>query len=224
MKLIGCRLYFILASSVVFALPAYAQTKPSAPITAIQVEGNQRVETSAVENYLGIRRGDSPTRYDLDLALKKLYDTGFFSDVSVDPQGSSLKVTVVENPSINEVIFEGNDGIDKKDLEKEVTLNARSIYTRTKVQNDLKRLLDVYRRNGRYSAQITPQIIELPQNRVNLVYSKNQLHWQQQLRHQSAGENHQLQPRALVSIPYRFRQIRPRPLAIRSGITPPLLL
>ena len=171
MKFIGCRLYFILASSVVFALPAYAQTKPSAPITAIQVEGNQRVETSAVENYLGIRRGDSPTRYDLDLALKKLYDTGFFSDVSVDPQGSSLKVTVVENPSINEVIFEGNDGIDKKDLEKEVTLNARSIYTRTKVQNDLKRLLDVYRRNGRYSAQITPQIIELPQNRVNLVYS-----------------------------------------------------
>ncbi|MEJ0010139.1 MAG: POTRA domain-containing protein [Alphaproteobacteria bacterium] len=80
-------------------------------------------------------------------------------------------MNVVENPVINEVIFEGNDQIEKDDLEKEVTLKPRSIYTRTKVSNDLKRLLDVYRHHGRYSAQITPQVIQLPDNRVNLVFN-----------------------------------------------------
>ena len=171
MKRIRCRLYLLLATSVIATLPGIACAQQQATISEIRIEGNQRIESSAVENYLGIRRGDHPSRYDLDLALKKLYDTGFFSDVTVNTEGATLKVAVVENPSINEVIFEGNDAIDKKDLEKEITLNSRSIYTRTKVQNDLKRLLDVYRRNGRYSAQITPQIIELQQNRVNLVYN-----------------------------------------------------
>jgi outer membrane protein insertion porin family len=140
-------------------------------VNSIEISGNQRIETSAVETYLEISRGQDISRYDMDMALKKLYDTGFFADVGMDMDGGVLKVNVVENPSINEVIFEGNDQVDTKDLEKEVTLRARSIYTRTKVSNDLKRLLDVYRRGGRYSAEITPQIIELPQNRVNLVYN-----------------------------------------------------
>ncbi len=140
-------------------------------VTDIRVDGNQRIETSAVETYFGIDRGDDVSRYDLDLALKRLYDTGFFADVGVDISAGKVTVQVVENPSINDVIFEGNDQIDTKDLEAEITLRTRSIYTRTKVQNDLKRLLDVYRRGGRYSAEITPQIIELEQNRVNLVYN-----------------------------------------------------
>jgi outer membrane protein insertion porin family len=139
-------------------------------VKSITVEGNERIDASAVETYLGIERGDDVSRYDLDLSLKKLYDTGFFSDVALDMDGGTLRVYTKENPSVNEVIFEGNDQIEKDDLEKEITLKSRSIYTRTKVQNDLKRLLDVYRRNGRYSAEITPQVIPLDQNRINLVY------------------------------------------------------
>lgn len=153
---------------VCLLLPSLADAEV---VRDIQIHGNQRIETSAVETYFAINRGDDISRYDLDLALKKLYDTGFFADVGVDMGADGVvQVQVVENPSINEVIFEGNDQIETKDLEAEITLRSRSIYTRTKVQNDLKRLLDVYRRNGRYSAQITPQIIELEQNRVNLVY------------------------------------------------------
>lgn len=151
-----------------FALPSLARAEV---VQDIRVEGNERIDPSAVETYLGIARGDDVDRYELDGGLKKLYDTGFFSDVGVDMQNGVLTVYTSENPSINEVIFEGNDQIDKDDLEKEITLKSRSIYTRTKVQNDLKRLLDVYRRSGRYSAEITPQIIPLDQNRVNLVYN-----------------------------------------------------
>lgn len=136
----------------------------------IRIEGNQRIETSAIETYLGIERGDDVDQYEVDSALKRLYETGFFSDINVEQEGSVIKVEVTENPSINRVAFEGNNHIDKEDLDKEITLTARSIYTRTRVQQDLKRLLDVYRRNGRYSAVITPKIIALEQNRVDLVY------------------------------------------------------
>ena len=139
-------------------------------IKTISVEGAQRIEPSAVASYFGLSAGAEVSRYDLDLGLKKIYETGFYSDVSLDDNQGNIVVHVKENPSINQVIFEGNDKISKDDLEKETTLKSRSIYTRAKVQTDLKRLLDVYRRNGRYSAEITPQIIALEQNRVNLVY------------------------------------------------------
>lgn len=163
-RVMGC----VWLAVTLLALPPLAHAEV---VKDIQVEGNERIEPSAVETYLGISRGEDVGRYDLDMALKKLYDTGFFSDVGLDMNTGVLTVHVSENPSINDVIFEGNNQIEKEDLEKEITLRSRSIYTRTKVQNDLKRLLDVYRRNGRYSAEITPQIIALDQNRVNLVYN-----------------------------------------------------
>ncbi len=158
---------FLLGAALIGASGARADDA----IREIKVEGNQRLETETVISYLGLKTGTTPTQYDLDASLKKLYETGFFSDVGIDNTNGVLTVHVVENASINEVLFEGNSKIDKDDLEKEITLKARAVYTRTKVQKDLKRLLDVYRRHGYYSAEITPQIIQLEQNRVNLVYN-----------------------------------------------------
>lgn len=136
----------------------------------IRIEGNQRIENATIETYIGIERGEDINQYDIDLALKRLYDTGLFSDIQLDQQDATLITKVTENPSINSIVFEGNNQINKDDLSKEVTLKARSIYTRTRVQQDLTRLLDVYRRAGRYSAIINPKIIALEQNRVDLVY------------------------------------------------------
>lgn len=150
---------------------AYGDPSPaSARINAIDVRGTQRIEASAVETYLGITPGTDVTREDINKGLKNLYGTGFFSDVDITPSGNTLVVTVQENPSINEVRFEGNDRISTEDLEKEVNLKSRSIYTKSRVQDDLKRLLEVYRRHGRYSANINPKIVPLEQNRVDLVY------------------------------------------------------
>ena len=157
----------LVKSAPVIAKPIISDTTP---ITAIEIKGTERIEPSAVENYLGITTGTTISRKDISLGLKKLYETGFFSDVTIEPKGTILQVTVKENPSINEVKFEGNDRISKEDLEKEIGIRARSIYTRNKVQDDLKRLLEVYRRNGRYSAEIVPKIVPLEQNRVDLVY------------------------------------------------------
>ncbi|MFO0110024.1 MAG: outer membrane protein assembly factor BamA [Alphaproteobacteria bacterium] len=158
-------------SYLLFLVPFFlAGAAMAQAVASIQIEGNQRIETSAIETYLALEPGADASPYELDLALKRLYDTGFFSDVTVSRDGNLIRVKVIENPSINRVVFEGNDHIKTEDLEKEITLKARSIYSRTRVQQDLKRLLDVYRRNGRYSAEITPKIIALEQNRIDLVY------------------------------------------------------
>lgn len=139
-------------------------------VEAITVTGNQRIETATIQSYLDIKLGKTFTRYELDKSMKALYDTGFFSDVSMDVSSHVLTVTVVENPSIVALAFEGNKTLNDEELTKEVSLHSRSIYTRTAVQRDVKRLLDVYRRKGFYSASIEPRIIQKEQNRIDLVY------------------------------------------------------
>ncbi len=159
---------FIVASVVACAAPALAD---SGTIGAIpQVAGNLRVEADTVRTYAGLRVGDSLGPTQLDRAKKALYATGFFSDVSIAPQNNSVLIRVTENPLVQDVTFEGNDRYDSKDLDKEISLKAGSLYTAAKVQNDVKRLQDLYRRGGRYSAVITPQLVNSDDHRVRLIY------------------------------------------------------
>jgi outer membrane protein insertion porin family len=105
--------------------------------------------------------------------LKSLFATGLFSDVKVnwDPATSTFTVNVVESPIINQIDYEGNSKVTTKDLEKEVQLKPRMVFTRTKVQSDVQRIIEVYRRNGKFAATVDPQIIQRPQNRVDLIFS-----------------------------------------------------
>lgn len=167
-----CALF--LCTLLLCAHSALANAPSSMTITRVHIAGNQRIEASTIETYLGVTSGSTTSADQLNEGIKKLYQTGFFADVQMELQGNDLLVKVIENPSINQIAFEGNKHIKDEDLEKEVTLRSRSIYTRTAVQNDIKRLLDVYRRNGRYSASIEPKIIQKDQNRVDLVYEINE--------------------------------------------------
>ena len=136
----------------------------------IQVAGNRRVEPETVRSYLQFSPGDVYNPGKVDASIKALFGTGLFSDVKIDRQGASVVVTVVENPVINQVAFEGNGEVDTATLASEVHLKARSVFTRSKVQADVQRILDVYRRQGRFAAAVEPKIIELEQDRVNLVF------------------------------------------------------
>lgn len=151
------------------ALPAVAAPE-GFTISRINVSGAQRIEPNTVVSYFGIREGDTATRYDIDKGMKALYESGFFADVSVQVEGNDIKIKVIENPTINRVVFEGNDALEDEDLEKELKLRPRSVYTRPAVQNDLARILELYRRSGRYSAKVEPKVITREQNRVDLVY------------------------------------------------------
>jgi len=149
---------------------AIAQQTQGGVIQRILVQGNERIEPSTVISYLPVAPGEPVDAAKVDLALKALFRTDLFSDVKIDFQNGDLIVTVVENPIINRVIFEGNKGLKEDKLRDEVTVRPRGIFTRAKVQGDVQRIVELYRRSGRISANVTPQIIELPQKRVDLIF------------------------------------------------------
>lgn len=166
---------FTMAVAAVALMAADASfAQQGGTIREITVQGNQRVESETVKSYLALAEGDPFDDGKVDKSLKALFATGLFADVNIRREGDSLAVRVVENPVINRVAFEGNHHVKTDQLEKEVQLKARSVYTRTKVQTDVKRILDLYRHNGRFAATVEPKLIELPQNRVDLVFEMNE--------------------------------------------------
>lgn len=157
------------------------QPEPQAPagqqsgvVQRIIVRGNERIEQSTVLSYLPIQPGETLDAAKADLALKTLFRTDLFADVKIDLQGSDMIVTVVENPIINKVVFEGNSGLKEDKLRDEVSVRPRGIFTRAKVQQDVQRIVELYRRSGRISATVTPKIVELPQKRVDLIFEINE--------------------------------------------------
>lgn len=141
-----------------------------ARIEGIRVEGAQRIEPATVYSYLTLKQGDAFDPVKINESLKSLFGTGFFSDISFLREDNVLIVKVTENPIINEIAFEGNNRVKDEELQAETQLRSRIVYTRAKVQEDIQRLLQIYRRMGNYAATIDPKIIRLDQNRVNLVY------------------------------------------------------
>ncbi len=143
-------------------------------IDQIFVQGNQRIEESTVKSYLTVRVGEPFDEEQLDQSLKNLYASSFFDDVSLERQGNRLLIKVVENPIINRIAYEGNRRLEEDLLETEIQLRPRVVYTRSRVQNAVGRILELYRRNGRYAATVQPKIIRLPENRVDLVFEINE--------------------------------------------------
>ena len=153
---------------------AFAQAAQTGVVQRIVVQGNERIEQGTVLSYLPIQPGDSVDPQKLDLALKTLARTDLFADVKIELQGGDLVVKVVENPIINQVVFEGNSALKEDKLKDEVQIRPRGIFTRSKVQADVQRIIELYRRSGRISATVTPKVVELPQKRVDLVFEINE--------------------------------------------------
>ncbi len=161
-----------LIAALVFFVPlkAWADT-----VRQIAVSGSERIEEATVVSYMDLKVGDTLDDAAVDRALKSLFGTGLFADVRVENAGSGVvQVSVVENPIINQISFEGNDKIDDEELLAEIQMRPRQVFTRTKVQSDLARLNQVYRRQGRFSVDIDPKVIRLEQNRVDLVFEINE--------------------------------------------------
>ena len=143
-------------------------------VADIRVEGNNRIEAATVFAYLTLAPGDVYNAGDADRSLKALFATGLFSDVTMTFQDAVLNVEVTENPIINRIVFEGNRRIKDENLSQEIRLRSRVVYTRTKVQADVQRILELYRRRGRFAATVVPKVIQRPQNRVDLVFELNE--------------------------------------------------
>jgi outer membrane protein insertion porin family len=153
---------------------AIAQSQQSGIVGRIVVQGNERIEQDTILSYLPIQIGDTVDQAKLDLALKTVMRTELFSDAHIQLQGDTLLVQVVENPIINQVLFEGNSSIKEDKLKDEVVVRPRGIFTKAKVQEDVGRIIELYRRGGRISATVTPKIVNLPQRRVDLIFEINE--------------------------------------------------
>lgn len=154
------------------AQPAPVAGPPVAMVRHITVQGNERIETGTILSYLPISVGDAANAPRIDLALKTLARTDLFSDerIELNPETGDLLVKVVENPIINQVLFEGNSALGTDKLKDEVSIHPRSIFTKSHVLQDVQRIVELYRRSGRISVVVTPKIVELPQRRVDLVF------------------------------------------------------
>lgn len=140
-------------------------------VNEIKIDGLKRVERETVLAYLGITEGNEISQEKLDSSLKNLYSTGLFSDVKMEKQENGLLfVEVEENPIIGKRAFDGNKKLDDKILETEVQSTPNSLYNKAKVQQDVQRILEIYKRTGRYSVEVEPKLIERDENRVDLVF------------------------------------------------------
>ena len=146
---------------------AYAQTST---VSSIVVQGNQRVEADTIRSYFRAGPNGQLDAFQIDEGVKALFATGLFQDVRPTMQGGRLTITVIENPVINRIAFEGNKKVKDEQLKAEIQSKERGTLSRPVVQADTARLVEVYRRSGRFDIRVDPKIIELPNNRVDLVF------------------------------------------------------
>jgi outer membrane protein insertion porin family len=168
----------LVAALMMFAMPVAATLVPMLPgaaaaqtVNSIQVEGNRRVEVETIRSYFKPGPGGRLDQAAIDDGLKALIQTGLFQDVKINQAGGHLVVTVIENPVINRVAFEGNKKIKDEQLTAEVQSKARGTFSRPMVQSDALRIAEIYRHAGRYDVRVDPQIIEQPNNRVDLIFN-----------------------------------------------------
>ncbi|WP_200928340.1 outer membrane protein assembly factor BamA [Sphingobium sp. Leaf26] len=155
-------------------LAAPASAPAAAPIQgtirAISVIGTQRLEPDTVLSYTKLRIGQPYTQESLDQGLRDLYETELFADVQIRNDNGALTVEVKENPVINRIVLEGNKRLKEDKIRPEIKLAPRQIYTRSKVRADVARIVELYRRQGRFAATIEPKMVQLDQNRVDIVF------------------------------------------------------
>jgi outer membrane protein insertion porin family len=147
-----------------------AAVAPADTIQSITIVGTQRLEGDTVRSYIKLRIGQPWTQASADQALKDLYATELFADVAVRNNNGAVVIEVRENPVVNRIILEGNKRIKNDKIEPEIKLAPRQIYSRSKVRADVARIVELYKRQGRFAAAIEPKLVQLDQNRVDIVF------------------------------------------------------
>ncbi|MDE2061484.1 MAG: outer membrane protein assembly factor BamA, partial [Bradyrhizobium sp.] len=149
--------------------PASAQT-----VDSIEVQGNRRVEAATIRSYFKAGPSGKLDKGNIDDGLKALIETGLFQDVKINQAGGRIVVSVVENPVLGRVVFEGNKKVKDEQLSSEIQSKPRGTFSRPMVQSDTQRIVEIYRHSGRYDVTVVPEIIEQPNNRVDLIFTINE--------------------------------------------------
>lgn len=146
----------------------------AAVVSRVEVTGNQRVDADTIRNYVTIKPGKAFSSSDIDDAVKALFGTGLFSDVQINQVGSTLVIKVSEYQVVNQVLFQGNKKLKDNALAAAVQLKPRGTFSQQQLDADVEAVKAAYRRIGRDDAAVTTQIMDLGDNRVNVVFNINE--------------------------------------------------
>lgn len=161
---------FCVALSIAWVAPATQALAQQYTLSSISIDGNVRVGDAAILTRAGIAPGQTVSDAQLNTAFQQLIDSGLFESVDFDPQGNSLRITVVEFPTINRISFEGNARIDDEALAAAINSNERRVFNPSQAERDAGLIADAYATEGRLAAKVTPTIIRRSDNRVDLVF------------------------------------------------------
>jgi outer membrane protein insertion porin family len=167
------------AALIMFAVPVLAplavtlvsSQAAAQSVNSIEVVGNRRVEVETIRSYFKAGPGGRLDNASIDDGLKALIETGLFQDVQISRPGGRIVVTVIENPVINRIAFEGNKKVKDEQLSAEIQSKPRGTLSRPMVQSDAQRIVEIYRHSGRYDVTVTPEMIDQPNNRVDLIFT-----------------------------------------------------
>lgn len=162
------------AAPAAAAPAAPVEAPPAVVIQSIAVAGSQRLEPETILSYIRLRPGQPYTEAAADQALRDLYATELFADAQIRNESGNVVITIRENPVINRIVLEGNKRIKEDKILPEIKLAPRQIFTRSKVRADVARIIELYKRQGRFAATVEPKMVQLDQNRVDIVFEVNE--------------------------------------------------
>lgn len=142
----------------------------AAVVRSISVSGNQRVADATIADFVGYQSGKNFSAGEIDNAVKALFRTGLFSDVSVTTSGSTLVINVAEYGTVNQVLFQGNRKLKDDRLSAVVRLRSRERFNQDTLDSDVDAIVDAYSRIGRADVQVNASVVDLGENRVNVIF------------------------------------------------------
>ena len=167
-------LTLIVTTPLIVGVEAITTEAHAAVVNSISVRGNQRVDSETIRSYVTVKPGKRYTSFDTDESLERLFATGLFADVRITRRVTVLIVEVEENPTVNLVLFEGNDKVRDEQLVRIVQTQSLGVYNQAKVDSDIERVREAVRRSGRASSIVTVRVDQLENNRVNVVFLVNE--------------------------------------------------
>jgi len=137
---------------------------------SIDVNGNQRIDSSTIEAYAEIRLNETVSSEDINNAYQRILASGLFERIELIPRNATLVISVVEFPTINRVTFEGNRRIEDEDLATFIESAPRKVLNPSVAERDANIIAEAYSQQGRISATVKPRIIRRSDNRVDLIF------------------------------------------------------
>ena len=141
-------------------------------VNKVNVKGNERISPETIMIFGDIVIGKNYEISDVNLLIKKLYQTNFFSNISVELKNNVLNITLEENPIINSIVFDGEKANKFKDKMRELlTLREKGSFIQSNIKSDVNQIKVFYRTLGFYFVKIDAEVQKLQKNKVNIIYT-----------------------------------------------------